>query len=96
MSSERHGDWKYFRRIDFDSAGRIDRYTIQFYRRRNADWYDEIRYDSHEIKRGRDIVAPHFHMKLQSEFKRHADVAIEEIKGLIDNQLEEVDRVLKR
>lgn len=77
MASERHGDWKYFRRIDFDSDGNIVRYTINFSRRRNTDWYDEVRYDSHE-------------------FKRYVDAAVEEIKGLIDNQVEGVDKVLRR
>ena len=83
-------------RIDMDSTGRVVRYTINFYRKRKADgWYDEVRYDSHELRKGRDIQSPHFHMKLHSSFKNDVD-AVEEIKGLIDNQLEEVEKVLKR
>ena len=32
-------------------------------------WYDEIRYDSHERKRGGKIPVPHLHVKLQSGLK---------------------------
>ena len=41
----------------FDAEGKGDRYTINFYRSgRTADWYDEIRYDSHEIRRGKILT----------------------------------------
>ncbi len=97
VTNERYGVWKYLQRIDFDADGKIVRYTINFYRERDTgDWYDEIRYDSHEFKRGRDVEAPHFHMKLHSQFKSNLDAAVEEIKGLIDNQVEEIAKVLRR
>lgn len=43
-------------------------YKIHFYRKLDGG-YDEIRYDSHEIRRGRKTLAPHLHMKLGTPFK---------------------------
>jgi len=54
------------RRID--EAGRLLRYTIHFDRKIN-DWYDEICYDSFEVRGGRRLDAPHLHMKIRSTFK---------------------------
>lgn len=87
-------DWKYVKRVDIDD-GRVSRYTISFYRKRNL-WYDEIRYDSHETKRGRKALEPHFHLKLRSSFKGDADKAVEEIREIIDNYLRMLEGVLKR
>ena len=49
-------------------SGAITDYKIHFYRKIDG-WYDEVRYDSHEIKRGRKLLAPHLHMKLATPFK---------------------------
>ena len=88
MPTHEYKDWKYIRRADFDAEGKVARYTINFYRReRTADWYDEIRYDSHEIRKGKDTLTPHFHMKLRTAFKGDDNVAVEEIQSIIDNQV---------
>ena len=61
MPAHEYKDWKYIRRVDLDAEGKVVRYTINFYRRdRIADWYDQIRYDSHDIRRGKDTLAPQF------------------------------------
>ncbi len=56
---------------------------------------DEIRYDSHDRKRGRAVLAPHFHMKLCSGLKVDPDAAVEEIKEIIDNQLGNLELIMK-
>ena len=62
-------DWKVISRVTSED-GKVTAYTIQFYRPRgDGNWYDEIRYDSHETRKGRVEVSPHFHMKLVSSFK---------------------------
>ena len=74
----------------------VARYTINFYRRDGAtDWYDEIRYDSHEIRKEKDAQAPHFHMKLRSAFKGDDNLAVEEIQSIIDNQVNQIEGVLE-
>ena len=89
------GVWKYVRITQSDERGKVARYKIHFYRQfPDGDWYDEIRYDSHEMKKGRDVRAPHLHMKLKSRFKIDDEVAIEEIKRIINNHLQEIEGVL--
>ena len=63
-------------------SGAITEYKIHFYRKTNG-WYDEVRYDSHEIKRGRKVLAPHLHMKLATPFK-DPKKGEEELKRIID------------
>ena len=70
-------------------------YSIAFYRQLEAGWYDEIRHDSHEVKRGRATIAPHFHMKLRCGFKDSPERGIEAIKRIIDNQLETLRGVIQ-
>ena len=89
------GDWSYVIRVDRASGGNVTRYTINFYRQR-GNWYDQIRYDSHEQKRGQSVLAPHFHMKIGSAFKPDTGKAVEEIKEIIENHLETIAKVLKR
>jgi hypothetical protein len=48
-----HRGWKYLSRVDFED-GVPARYAIAFYRQ-NGEWYDEIRYDSHEWKKGQSV-----------------------------------------
>ena len=72
---------------------RVSEYSINFYRD-SGDWFDEIRYDSHDRHRGRKVVAPHFHMKLRSAFKGDADAGVEEIRSMIDNYLQDIQEVI--
>ena len=97
MPTHEYKDWKYIRRIDFAADGKVARYTINFYRRDgDADWYDQIRYDSHDIRKGKDTLAPHFHMKIRSAFKGDDNVAVEEIQAIIDNQVKQIEGVLEK
>jgi hypothetical protein len=66
-------------------SGTITEYKVHLYRKTNG-WYDEVRYDSHEIKRGRKILAPHLHMKLATPFKNPKEDE-EELKRIIDSIL---------
>jgi hypothetical protein len=50
------------------------------------DWHDEIRYDSHEIKGGRRIPAPHFHLKLATPYKDR-EQGERELREIIDRIL---------
>jgi hypothetical protein len=62
-------DWKCLNVAVRDkSSGEVIEYKIHFYRKTNG-WYDEVRYDSHEIKRGRKLASPHLHLKLATPFK---------------------------
>lgn len=62
-------NWKCLNVTVSDKESRaVIEYKIHFYRKSNG-WYDEVRYDSHEIRKGRKILAPHLHMKLQTPFK---------------------------
>jgi len=49
-------------------SGAVIEYKVHLYRKTNG-WYDEIRYDSHEIKKGRKVLAPHLHLKLATPLK---------------------------
>jgi hypothetical protein len=83
LSQSRYGGW------------RNQQLHVHFYRP-SGGWYDEIRYDSHDRKRGRAVMAPHFHMKLQSALKANADAAVEEIQEMIDNHIQSFDLLVKR
>ena len=47
-------------------SGAVIEYKIHFYRKRNG-WYDEVRYDSHEIRRGRKMPSLHKLVRLGLE-----------------------------
>ena len=74
-------------------SGAIVEYKIHFYRKLNGG-YDEVRYDSHEIRRGKKTLAPHLHMKLGTPFK-NVQEGEAELKRIIDGilpQLREITR----
>ena len=60
-------------------------YKIHFYRKLNGR-YDEVRYDSHEIRRRKKTLAPHLHMKLGTPFK-NVQEGEAELKRIIDGIL---------
>jgi hypothetical protein len=91
---ETYKDWNYTIRAVQGDDGQISEYSINFHRNLN-DWYDEIRYDSHDRHRGRKTLAPHFHMKLRSAFKADATAAVEEIRSIIDNYLSRIQQVIE-
>ena len=85
--------WKY-RAVVNKEDDRVVSYGIAFWRKTNA-WYDEIRYDSHDIRRGVAAMRPHLHVKLQSSFKEPLR-AIDEIKDIIDTHLPQLRELLMR
>lgn len=80
-------------RAAYDENGTLAEYSINFSLERAGEWYDEIRYDSHEKQRGRKVLVPHFHLKILSGLKTDEDAAVEEIRSLINNYLEKIEEV---
>ena len=94
LSKAPKGEWRTNVRAAYDENGKLAEYSINFSRqRRSGEWYDEIRYDSHEKQRGRNVLAPHFHLKILSGLKTDKDSAVEEVRSLIDNYLEKIEEV---
>lgn len=57
-------DWKRFNvAVINKQSGTTPEYKIHFSRKRNG-WSDEVRYDSHEIKKERKVLAPHLHINV--------------------------------
>jgi hypothetical protein len=80
MSNGYHG-WKYSIRIE-EEDGELIECHIRFYKV-IGDWYDEIRYDSHERKGGHRRLQPHLHIKIKSSLQEAADIE-NRIKKIID------------
>ncbi len=72
-------------------SGTILEYKIHLYRKTDG-WYDEVRYDSHEIKKGRKVLVPHLHLKLATPFKESqtGEVELREIIAAILPELKEI------
>ena len=88
-------EWNSSIRAAYDANGKLADYSITFIRKReDTYWYDEIRYDSHERRHGRKVLAPHFHLKIHCTFKANADTAVEEISSLIDNYLQRMEKII--
>jgi hypothetical protein len=88
-----HKNWKHAAKVLIEE-GKVVRYSLAFWRQRNG-WYDEVRYDSHERKRGNDVEVPHFRMKLKTGFKEDAGKAVEEIKAIIDNYVQKLEDAIQ-
>ena len=74
-------------------SGAVIEYKIHFYRKLNG-WSDEVRYDSHEIRRGRKTLAPHLHLKLGTLFKDSPQVE-NELKQIIDRILPRIKEITR-
>ena len=73
------------------ASGAVIEYKIHFYRKTNGS-YDEVRYDSHEIKRGRKVAFPHLHLKLATPFKRSSQ-AEGELRRIIETVLPQIQEI---
>ncbi len=85
-------DWKRLSVAVTDKeSGAVVEYKVHLYRQTDG-WYDEVRYDSHEIKKGRKVLAPHLHLKLATSFKepQAGEVELQEIIATILPQLKEL------
>jgi hypothetical protein len=74
-------------------SGAVIEYKIHFYRKTNG-WYDEVRYDSHEIKRGRKVISPHLHVKLVTPFK-DSDEGEKELQQIIEMVLPQIREITR-
>lgn len=87
-------DWKCLNvAVREKASGRVLEYKIHFYRKTNG-WYDEVRYDSHEIRRGRKAASPHMHLKIATPFKDFA-AGEEELKRIIDLILPQIKEITR-
>jgi hypothetical protein len=93
-SKQNVGPWKHKIRVVYENEKPVE-YSIHFYHVHESGWYDEVRYDSHETRKGREVLSPHLHMKLRSGLKDSADRCVEEIKRIIDNYLEPIRKVIE-
>jgi hypothetical protein len=85
-------DWKCLNVTVSDKESNVViEYKVHFYRKTNG-WYDEVRYDSHEIKRGRKVLAPHLHVKLATPIK-DPKRGEQELKRIIDEVLPELREI---
>ena len=75
------------------ASGAVIEYKMHFSRKTNG-WYDEVRYDSHEIKRGRKTAAPHLHVKLATPFK-DSIYSEEELKRIIRTVLPQIKEITR-
>ena len=87
-------DWKCLNvTVSDKQSGAVIEYKIHFYRKTNG-WYDEVRYDSHEIKKGRKTLTPHLHLKLTTPFKDSAGGEAE-LKRIIDTVLPRLKEITR-
>jgi hypothetical protein len=83
--------WRLSARILVDRS-EVPEYYLSFYRQvPGRDWYDEVRYDSHEQKRGKKLELPHYHVKVRGSYKDHQQ-AEADLREIID---EIVPRILE-
>ncbi|MBI2058544.1 MAG: hypothetical protein HYT87_02115 [Nitrospirae bacterium] len=59
-----HDEWKLSIIADASEPA-TGEFHVRLYRQRGS-WYDEIRFDSHELRKGRKIFMPHVHVKMQT------------------------------
>jgi hypothetical protein len=87
-------DWKCLNVAVRDKqSGTIIEYKIHFYRKTNG-WYDEVRYDSHEIERGRKTASPHLHLKLATPFK-DSNQSEQELRRIIEMILPQIQEIIQ-
>ena len=74
-------------------SGAVIEYKVHLYRKTDG-WYDEVRYDSHESKKGRKVLAPHLHLKLATPLKepKVGEAELREIIAAILPKLKEITR----
>jgi len=90
---ESYKGWQHKLRVNKEDD-KVVEYHIHFYQK-SDDWYNEIRYDSHEIKGGKKSVLPHFHLKIKSSFKE-PDVGKKELQEIIAIHLPKLRSVVER
>ncbi len=86
--------WKCLNVVVKDKAsGMAVEYKIHFYRKTDAG-YDEVRYDSHQVKRGKKIASPHLHLKLATPFK-NSKQGEEELRRIIERLLPQIQEIAR-
>ena len=94
MAEGTNDEWKCLNvAVRNKQSGAVIEYKIHFYRRTNG-WYDEVRYDSHEIKRGKKVASPHLHIKISTPFKGSQE-GEEELKQIIETVLPQIQEITR-
>ena len=94
MPEGSNNDWKCLNvAVREKASGAVIEYKIHFYRKTNG-WYDEVRYDSHEIRKGRKTLAPHLHLKLATPFKDSKSGEVE-LKRIIETILPGIKEITR-
>src|SRR5688572_9134221 len=93
-SATPYGPWTQRYRI-FLSDGKPIRYSLALRRKHVDGWYDEVRYDSHEMRESKRVRAPHFHMKLRSGFMEDGSKALERLQLFVDTHFKAIEEVMK-
>ena len=89
-----HESWQLYLKDEYVD-GKLAEYNIAFSKKHGSGWYDEIRFDSHEKRNGRYVLAPHFHIKLRCELKDSVERGVEDIHRFIDEYLETLKGVVE-
>ncbi|MFC1715662.1 hypothetical protein ACFL6S_18490 [Candidatus Poribacteria bacterium] len=75
--------WKYSARIRTTDDD-VECYLSFHKEVEGRDWYDEVRYDSHERKRGQRLELPHYHIKLRGDYKTPGEAEADLIRIIND------------
>ncbi len=85
-------DWQYDANVVVGRSPETELY-LSFHRRvPGRDWYDEVRYDTHERRRGRRLKLPHYHVKIRGDYinQQQAEARLMKIMDEIAPQIIEV------
>lgn len=76
--------WQYVAKVMIGRSSEPEFY-LSFHRQvLGRDWYDEVRYDSHEVKRRKRLKLPHYHVKIRGDYSDRED-AEKRLKQIIDD-----------
>ena len=84
--------WQYDANVVVNRSPETELY-LSFHRRvPGRDWYDEVRYDTHERKSGRRLRLPHYHVKIRGSYRdrQRAEASLVKIIDDIVPQIIEV------
>jgi hypothetical protein len=82
-------EWQYVAKVVVGRSIAPEIYLSFFRQVPGRDWYDEVRYDSHEVKRRKRLKLPHYHIKLRGDY-REREEAEESLKQIIDDVVPQI------
>ncbi|RLE43449.1 hypothetical protein DRJ19_02595 [Candidatus Woesearchaeota archaeon] len=94
MSNRNFGVWEEEIHFTFNDNGEVIEYKAHLYRQQK-DWYDEIRYESHERRGSKKIIKPHIHIKLGTSFKPNKETIKKELSEIIEKIIPKLEDIIK-